>query len=99
MEGVSDGRDKRMTDIERLAGSRTFEGNLLKLAEECGELTQAISKYYEASTLANRQHIIEEIADVLICMETVKAALDITEAEITDMRYHKMIRNMQRIGG
>lgn len=88
-----------MTDIERLALSRTLDGNLLKLAEECGELTQAISKYYEASNLINRQRIIEEMADVLICMETVRYLLEITDAELTDMRYHKMKRNLQRIGG
>lgn len=88
-----------MTEIERLAAAKTFEGNLLKLAEEAGELIQAISKYYEISNMANRQHIIEEMVDVLICMDTVKVRLEISDAEMIDMRNHKMIRNMQRIGG
>lgn len=86
-----------MTDYERLASTKTFEENLLKLAEEMGELTQAISKYYEASNRANRQNIIEEMVDVLISMEMVKIILEISEAEMTDMHHHKMVRNLQRI--
>lgn len=86
-----------MNDIDRLANSRTADENLMKLAEENAELTQAVSKYYERTTTANRQHIIEEMVDVLISMDVVRHDLCITDAEMTDMRYHKMKRNLQRL--
>lgn len=65
-----------MTDIEKLAMSRTLDGNL-----------------------TNRQRIIEEMVDVMICMDVIRVGLEITDAELIDMRHHKMKRNLQRIGG
>lgn len=87
-----------MTDIEKLAKARSKDWNLLKLAEECGELTQAVTKFCSDETPEARQAIIEEMVDVIICIETVKNVLEISDSELTDMRHWKMVRNLQRIG-
>lgn len=42
---------------------------------------------------------IEEMVDVRICMDILCKELHITDAELIDMRHHKMKRNLQRIGG
>lgn len=86
-----------MTDIERLACSMTYEQNLMKLNEEMGELSQAISKMYADDTLGNRQAVIEEMVDVMISMDAVRIMLQISDAEVIDMKHYKMIRNLQRL--
>ncbi len=88
-----------MTDIEKLEASKDRAGNVLKLCEECGELTQAAVKEYMRGDDASRQAVIEEMVDVMICMDVIRVGLSITDAEMTDMRHHKMKRNLQRIGG
>ena len=87
-----------MTDIEKLTKARSKELNLLKLTEECGELIQAVSKFYSSPTADARQDIIEEMCDVMICIETVKNCLKISDAEYKAVMNWKMARNMQRIG-
>ena len=86
-----------MTDIEQLACTRTYEGNLIKLGEEMGELMQAVSKCYENETPATRQNVVEEMADVLICIDLMRCLLRIDDGRLTDLRHHKMQRNMLRI--
>ena len=88
-----------MTDIEKLACSKTYEQNLLKLTEEIGELQKALSDCYNDETPVTRQAVVEELVDVNICMDIIRSILRISDAQMTDMRHHKMIRNMQRIGG
>lgn len=86
-------------EYRKLADARSLESNLLKLAEESGELTQAACKFIEEPSQARRQAIVEEMVDTAISMLAVYCALGITDAEVTDMHHHKMVRNMQRIGG
>lgn len=88
-----------MTDIERLACSRSYMQNIIKLGEEMGELMQAVSKCYENETPAARQSVVEEMADVLICIDLMRCLLRIDDGRLTDMRHHKMQRNMLRIRG
>ena len=87
-----------MTDIEKLACSMTYEQNIIKLAEETGEMLQAVSKCYAEETPAARQKVTEEIADAMICMDVIRCLLRISDAELVDMRHHKIKRNLQRIG-
>lgn len=86
-------------DIERLRQAHCYSDNVIKLQEECGELTQAVAKEYFQCTPTTRQHVIEEVVDVQICMEIICRELNITDAELTDMRHHKMLRNLMRIEG
>ena len=87
-----------MTDIEKLKNSKSYEENVLKLCEEAGELIQAAVKACSNYTAENRQKVIEELVDVEICMQVIILELEITDAELTDMRHWKMARNLQRIG-
>lgn len=86
-------------EIERLRQSYCYSDNVIKLLEECGELTQAVAKEYFLHTPATRQHVIEEMVDVQICLEIICRELDIDEAELIDMLHHKMLRNLMRIEG
>ncbi len=88
-----------MTNIEKLEKSKDWAGNVLKLCEECGELTQAAVKECMRGDAESRQSVIEEMVDVMICMDVIRVGLEITDAELIDMRHHKMKRNLQRIGG
>ena len=48
--------------------------------EECAELTQAISKFYRDKP--DRINLIEEMGDILICIESLKQLYGITDGEI-----------------
>ena len=86
------------SDIIRLAASRSVSGNVLKLCEELGELAQAAAKYWDdPGNPKRRQDVVEEMADVLICIDLICHQWDISNAELTDMRHHKMLRNMARL--
>lgn len=87
-----------MSNIKKLACSMTYEQNIIKLSEEVGELLQAVSDAYMAESPYTRQHVIEEMADVIICMEIIRYLLRIDDAQLVDMKHHKMLRNLQRIG-
>ena len=59
--------------------------------EECAELIQAISK--EKRGKSDKDHLAEEIADVIICIEMLKQIYNITEDEI----YSWVITKQERI--
>lgn len=58
----------------------------MKLSEqECAELQQAISKCYRNKELIPtevRENLIEEMADVMICLEQLKVIFHINEEEL-----------------
>ena len=61
--------------------------------EECAELIQAISK--EKRRNSDKDHLAEEMADVIICIEMLKQIYNITEDEI----YSWVITKQERIIG
>ena len=63
--------------------------------EECAELIQAISK--EKRGESDKDHLSEEIADVLICIEMLKQIYNITEDEIYSWVINKQERIIRRI--
>ena len=69
--------------------------------EECAELIQAISKAYRADTCVAmdtaRQHLIEEVADVLICITQLMEMYEIEEAEIQEIIDKKCKRQEERV--
>ena len=53
--------------------------------EECSELIQAISKCLRSKEMIpteTREHLIEEMADVMICLEQLKVIFHINEEEL-----------------
>lgn len=63
--------------------------------EECAELIQAISK--EKRGNSDKDHLAEEMADVIICIEMLKQIYNITEDEIYSWVITKQERTIERI--
>lgn len=65
--------------------------------EECNELSKALSKYYRNPTGEGEDNIIEEIADVLICIDMLKELCQFIDEDINKIKAIKEERNMIRI--
>lgn len=63
--------------------------------EECAELIQAISKAKRGKI--NRNNMIEEIADVLICIEMLKQMYMISDEKINKWIEKKQAREAERM--
>lgn len=81
-------RDK----IKFLNSKCVFKDLAILTMEECGELIQALSKYcrrdYNKEEAYN--YIEEEVADVYVCLERVKEAIGISDAEIQKIMQSKI---------
>lgn len=64
--------------------------------EECAELTQAISKKLRDPTSPN-DHLAEEMADVIICLNLLKLMYGITNKAIRDQVEAKTLRLAKRM--
>ena len=72
-----------MDILEKAIKHYGTENQLGVLCEESAELIQAISKYKRyKDDIETKQHIAEEIADVLIMIDQAKIILDIKDYEI-----------------
>lgn len=63
--------------------------------EECAELIQAISKAKRGKI--DRDNMIEEIADVLICIEMLKQMYMISDEKINKWIEKKQARELERM--
>nr|DAV37626.1 MAG TPA: nucleoside triphosphate pyrophosphohydrolase [Caudoviricetes sp.] len=63
--------------------------------EECCELAQAISKGMRGKP--DKQHLTEELADVLICIEMLKQMYGISDDDIETWVAIKQYRTVKRI--
>ena len=69
--------------------------------EECSELIQAISKCLRSEDLIpteTREHLIEEMADVMICLEQLMIMYSITDEELISWIERKELRLKKREG-
>lgn len=69
--------------------------------EECSELIQAISKCLrskEMIPIETREHLIEEMADVMICLEQLMVMYSITDEELMSWIKRKELRLKKREG-
>ena len=70
--------------------------------EECAELIQAVSKmrrvtYYGGDDTAARDNLVEEIADVLICVKQMQEIYGIADRDIQQMVDVKCRRQEARL--
>lgn len=81
-------RDK----IKFLNSKCVFKDLAMLTMEECGELTQALSKYCRRDYNKEEAYyyIEEEVADVCVCIERVKEAIGISDAEIQKIMQSKI---------
>lgn len=72
-------------EIEKLVKKNGIKNQSMIAMEECAELIQAISKCLrskEMIPIETREHLIEEMADVMICLEQLKVIFHINEEEL-----------------
>ena len=87
-----------------------YDAQSRQLIEEMAELTQAINKYWRKQLLCGQNEIyavaignpeekaiIEEIADVEICISQLKYLLCIKDTDIEQIIEHKLNRQLERI--
>jgi NTP pyrophosphatase (non-canonical NTP hydrolase) len=91
--------------IKRIANHYGLAKQQRQLAEECGELIQATSKYMRfleqsyALTVdwTYLQNVIEEIADVEVMLDEIKHLLNINPEAIEQIKANKVERQLERI--
>lgn len=69
--------------------------------EECAELIQAISKCLRSKEIVPmtvREHLIEEMADVMICLQQLQYMYYIDDEELYAMKQKKENRLIEREG-
>ncbi len=89
-------------NIRNLLHANTAENNNAICMEECAELIQAISKmqrYWLDSDdgIKAKMNLVEEIADVIICIDLLKEMYCIGNTTLETMIDAKMDRNLRRI--
>jgi len=67
---------------------------MIKACEECAELTQALSKYIRGKW--HQDKISEEIADVEICLEQLKALFG-NEVDVNEAKQDKIRRTALKV--
>ncbi len=78
----------------------TFGGELQSMVamEECAELVQAISKCIrEPHDEEARKNLVEEMADVTICMEQLKSIYEVSDLELGIWTSSKLSRLERRL--
>lgn len=71
--------------IEKLVKKNGMRFQSMIAQEECAELIQAISKCLRSKDFPveyERENLIEEMADVMICLEQLKVIFHINEEEL-----------------
>lgn len=84
--------DERQQNLRQIA-DHYQEKQLWKLAEECGELVQALSKY---ALTGDKRPVIEEIADVKNVAPQVEYLLGI-EDDVETMMEYKLNRTIKEV--
>ena len=65
--------------------------------EEMAELQKEISKFIRGK--GNKKHLMEELADVYICLDMLKKMYAVSEAEMEIFLNMKLDRTMARLAG
>lgn len=91
----------RQKSIEKVIDKNGITNQLFIAVEECAELQQAISKCYRNKELIPtevRENLIEEMADVQICLEQLQVMFHISDTEILCWKEAKENRLLTREG-
>ena len=87
-------------DIKKIIDKYGIKAQSMIAMEECAELIQAISKCVRSNNfpaVEEREHLIEEMADVMFCMEQLQVMYSITDEELYAMKQSKEKRTMERM--
>lgn len=96
--------------IQKIADTYGYDAQSRQCIEEMAELTQAINKYWRKDLKCGQltplqvpigspqeKSIIEEIADVEICISQMKYLLAIREKDVNKVIEQKLDRQLERI--
>lgn len=89
-------------DIQKIIDKCGRKAQFMIAMEECAELIQAISKCVRTESfpaVEEREHLIEEMADVMFCMEQLQVMCSITDEELYAMKQAKEKRTLDRLKG
>lgn len=98
-----------MEDLLKIVNHYGINNQLRKFNEECFELEEAIITYqklYDESCCSivsvskfaeEREHIIEEIADVTVMLNQFKKYYCITDKDLVEVTKFKIARQLERI--
>lgn len=87
-------------DIKKIIDKYGIKAQSMIAMEECAELIQAISKCVRSNNfpaVEEREHLIEEMADVMFCMEQLQVMYSITDEELYAMKQSKEKRTIERM--
>lgn len=87
----------RTVGIDLLQNRSTLGFDLDKTVEELEELVFAIRDYRSSKDEDSRMHILEEMSDVMICIEVLYRDLDFSWEDIINAFHVKMERNLKRL--
>ena len=84
-----------------IAKSNNIDYNFYKVAEECGEVTQALMQCYVAKTKSSNQlieHLVEELSDLLIRIQMLSHAESLVDriAEQIERKSREIVKQSQR---
>lgn len=82
-----------------IADEHGYEYQSRQLIEEMAELTQAINKHWRNANEDTFNHIVEEIADVEICLVQIKYLLNVDPSGLAAWKHYKVVREMDRLNG
>ena len=74
---------------------------LLWMVGEIGEVVDIVKKNGDVEPLENkdlRKHLVEEMADVLICIQQLQIMYHVTDEELHAMKQYKEKRSIEREG-
>ena len=98
MEYITNHLDHTDKRIKKIAISKGYDSQSIKLIEEMAELQQAICKHRESKDKAKSLIDIKgEIADVYIMLEQVKYILNISDEELYKIKEYKINRQLLRM--
>ena len=87
--------------IEKLVKKNGMRFQSMIAQEECAELIQAISKCLRSKEFPveyERKNLIEEMADVMICLQQLQYMYYIDDEELHAMKQYKEKRLIEREG-
>lgn len=87
--------------IEKLVKKNGIRSQSIEVQKKCEELIQAISKCLRSKDFPvehERENLIEEIADVMICLQQLQYMYYIDDEELYAMKQYKEKRLIEREG-
>lgn len=87
--------------IEKLIKKNGMRSQSIEVQKKCEELIQAISKCMHPKTMLpieEREHLMEKMADVMICLQQLQYMYYIDDEELYAMKQKKEKRLIEREG-